>query len=190
MRTLIDCDGVMAQWTKMFIEVCRTEFDIDPGVCDGKSWDFFNYPGVVEKKDEIWNHILHTPGLIRNLDKYDYTDELVAKLRERGEVVCVTSIVAGGVYADERIVWLIEEMGFHHTDIILAYKKFLVEGDVFIDDKPENVILWANRWHEVGGVPVLWQPPEKQMVVEDPRLVHTGSVDELMRELDERGYND
>lgn len=201
MRTLIDCDGVMAQWTKMFIEVCESQFGISPPPPNGEVWDIFKYPGIMEKRDEIWSYILSTPNLIYGLEKYDYTDELLSKLRERGEVICVTSIVTNtvgfgtsqeraipGYYADERIMWLINKAGFSREDVILAYKKFTIEGDVFIDDKPDNVIRWAYRWHKAGGLPVLWQPPEKSMKVEDDKIFHCGSVSELIRELDERGH--
>lgn len=184
MITLIDCDGVMAKWTDMFIRVCREQFDINPTINDGKTWDFFNYPEVVAKKNDIWKYILSTKGLIRDLEKYDYADELIAKLRERGEVVCVTSIVSGGYYADERIMWLIEEMGFPRTHIILAYRKFMVEGDIFIDDKPSNVVEWADRWYSECGTPVLWQPPEKPMTVDDERIIQTGNVDDLIKYID------
>lgn len=203
MRFLIDCDGVMAQWTKMFIRVCQDQFGIEMPPHNGEVWDIFKYPGIVEKRDEIWSYILGTSGLIYGLEKYDYTDELLSKLRERGEVICVTSIVTNtvgfgtpeeraipGFYADERIMWLINKAGFSREDVILAYKKHTIDGNTLIDDKPDNVIKWANQWYEKGyRQPVLWQPPEKSMRVNDDRLFHCGNVDELMKFIDSmRGH--
>lgn len=194
MRFLIDCDDVIAQWFKMFTNVCFDHFGIQVPVCDGVNWDVFNYPEIVENKDRIWSYLLGTPGLIYNLEKYDYTDELLSKLRERGEVICVTSIVVNtsgfgtadektipGYYADERIRWLIDKAGFSREDIILAYKKHTIEGTMLIDDKPGNIIKWADRWYNSGlKVPVLWQPPEKKITVNDDRIVHCSKVDDLI----------
>ena len=184
MRVLIDCDGVLAQWTNMFIDVCRNQFGIELPKHDGKCWDVFKYPGIVERKDEIWTYILSNPNLIYCLEKYNYTDELLTKLRERGEVICVTSIVVNtkgygtlsevtlpGFYADERIRWLIDKAGFSREDIILAYKKHTIEGNIFIDDKPDNVVNWADRWYDKNHIPVLWQPPEKSMTINDDRVL-------------------
>jgi len=201
MRFLIDCDGVMAQWSKMFAKVCFDHFGIQAPIFDGEHWDIFNYPEIVANKDRIWSYILGNPGLIYNLEKYDYTDELLTKLRARGEVICVTSIVVNttdfgtpdektipGYYADERIRWLMDKAGFSREDIILAYKKHTIEGTMLIDDKPGNVIKWADRWSDSGlKVPVLWQPPEKKMSVDDSRIFHCGNVDELISVVDDFG---
>lgn len=199
MRFLIDCDGVIAQWSKMFEKVCLEHFDIKVPIFDGKNWDIFEYPEIIENKDRIWSYMLSSPGLIYNLEKYEYTDELLAKLRERGEVICVTSIVVNtsgfgtpdekvipGYYADERIRWLINKAGFSKEDIILAYKKYTIEGTMLIDDKPGNVIQWADRWYNKNlKIPVLWQPPEKKMSVDDDRIFNCGNVDELIYVVDE-----
>lgn len=199
MRFLIDCDGVIAQWSKMFEKVCLEHFDIKVPIFDGKNWDIFDYPEIIENKDRIWSYMLSSTGLIYNLEKYEYTDELLAKLRERGEVICVTSIVVNtsgfgtpdekvipGYYADERIRWLINKAGFSKEDIILAYKKYTIEGTMLIDDKPGNVIQWADRWYNKNlKIPVLWQPPEKKMSVDDDRIFNCGNVDELIYVVDE-----
>lgn len=199
MRFLIDCDGVIAKWSKMFEKVCLEHFDIEVPIFDGKNWDIFEYPEIIENKDRIWSYMLSSPGLIYNLEKYEYTDELLAKLRERGEVICVTSIVVNtsgfgtpdekvipGYYADERIRWLINKAGFSKEDIILAYKKYTIEGTMLIDDKPGNVIQWADRWYNKNlKIPVLWQPPEKKMSVDDDRIFNCGNVDELIYVVDE-----
>jgi 5'(3')-deoxyribonucleotidase len=183
MKILIDCDGVLSNFSSMFVEIAKTQFGIDARLSDGENWDLFDYPEVKERKEDIWKHILSTPGLIRGLDKFDYADELVSELRKLGDVICVTSVVFGGTYADERIAWLVEEMGFDRYDIILAYRKYMIEGDVLIDDKPANVSAWADRWFGEGGIPILWQPPSRGFSSDDDRLLVTGDVDRLINRL-------
>lgn len=183
MRTiLIDCDGVLSNFSEMALGIIKNEFGIDV-VCDGKNWDYFDYPDVLPVKNKVWEYITKTPGLIRGLKKFDYTDELISRLRKVGHVICLTSIPRSKFYPGERFEWLIEELGFHRKDIILGYHKHLVWGDVFIDDKPANIVSWAQRWY---GVPVLWQTPGwyiDSRETDSPNIFKTGNVDELFEHL-------
>ena len=59
-------------------------------------------------------------------------------------------------------------------------------GKQYLDDKPGNVIQWADRWYNKNlKIPVLWQPPEKKMSVDDDRIFNCGNVDELIYVVDE-----
>lgn len=180
---LIDCDGVLADFDGMFIGILRDHFDIEFDPSKAEEWDYFNHPDVVRVKNDVWQHILNTKGLIRGIKKLDYAEEMIRKLREVGTVEACTSVVAGGYYADERIMWLIEELGFDRRDVHLSYKKWRVCGDVFIDDKPENVIKWADEW---GAVPVLWQTPGRPVVeLDDDRILCTADVDAVLNRMKE-----
>lgn len=191
MLILIDCDGVIANFDKMFYNVLINEFNIEFEAGKSTQWDYFNHPQVKPIKDDVWKYILGTRGLIRGIEQYDYTKEFLAKLREIGDVECVTSIVSGGYYADERIMWLIEEAGFSRYDIHLSYKKHRIKGDVFIDDKPDNVIKWADAWVTGKGhpdfipshwpIPVLWQSPGRAPYdVNDERIFHASEIDHVV----------
>ena len=182
MRILIDCDGVLSDFNKMILKMVKDQFNIDLRLVNGNEWDCLEYPEVKHVKGQIWDHLLGTKGLIRNLEKFDYADKLIAGLRQRGEVIACTSLVKGEYYACERIEWLIEEMGFDRKDIILAYKKHICKGDVFIDDKPQNVTDWANAYPE--GFPVLWQSPGKPLACKYKNIFLTRSCQELFYNLD------
>jgi 5'(3')-deoxyribonucleotidase len=207
--TLIDCDGVLADFTSMFQDIVKEKFGIAARASDGKNWDHFDYPEVRDIKEEVWKYLLSTPGLIRGLKKFPYTDELLSRLRAIGKVICVTSVVSledsqweeiheeankeydipklfiphGGYYPSERVSWLRTEAGFSRTETMLVYEKYRVEGDIFIDDKPSNVVQWADRWFKHGGVPVLWSTPDRRFPIEDTRIFQTSSVDELFDHL-------
>ena len=217
--TLIDCDGVLADFTGMYQEVVKERFGIEARASDGKNWDHFDYPEVRAIKNDIWKYLLSTPGLIRGLKKYSYTDELLSRLRSIGKVICVTSVVMledyqreeligeiqrdsyqglsereslsiipfGGYYPGERMSWLRNEAGFSRTESMLVYEKFRVQGDIFIDDKPSNVIQWADRWYPQGSIPVLWNTQERTFEIDDPRIFQTNSVDALFDHLKEKG---
>lgn len=205
--TLIDCDGIIANFDKMFYDVLKDEFNIEFDVEQDKEWDYFNHPQVKDIKGDIWKYILNTKGLIRGLEQYDYTQDFLAKLREIGPVECVTSTVVGDYYAGERIMWLIEEAGFDRSDIHISYRKYRIKGDVFIDDKPENVAQWADAW--VGRrfwdgrfppsqipVPVLWQSPGRPRLevfnqdMPDERILHASDIDYVIGYLKDIGKLD
>jgi 5'(3')-deoxyribonucleotidase len=184
---LIDCDGVVADFDGMFIHVLRTQFGIEFNPNDSLEWDYFNHPQVIEVKNDVWQYILSTRHLIRGIQKFSYADEMIRKLREVGSVEACTSIVAGGYYADERIMWLMEQLDFKRIDIHLSYKKWRVHGDVFIDDKPENVAKWADAWYTSGGIPVLWQTPGRASTQLDERILCTGNVDDVLEAMIKAG---
>lgn len=185
---LIDCDGVLADFDAMFIGLIRDQFGIDFNPTDYDEWDYFNHPDVVNIKSDVWDRLKQTKGLIRGIKKLPYAEEMIRKLREVGKVEACTSIVSGGTYADERIMWLIEELGFDRTDIHLSYRKYRVCGNVFIDDKPENVVKWADWWYNDGNLPVLWHTPGRaKYSLNDDRILCTGDVDEVIRKMEEEG---
>lgn len=180
---LIDCDGVLANFSLMAMSFIKEQFGMEV-VCDGKNWDYFDYPEIKPISNKIWDYICGTPGVIRGLQKYPYTDELISRLREVGNVICLTSIPRSKYYPSERFEWLIEELGFSRKDVILGYRKELVCADVLIDDKPHNVVSWARRWcrGQRQRVPVLWQTPG--WPIEPPKnIFSTGNVDELFEHL-------
>ena len=178
---LIDCDGILANFSEKARADLKNRYGIEV-TCDGKNWDYFDYPEVLPHKYDMWNYIVNTKGWVRGLNKYDYAEELVSRLREFGKVICISAVPPGPYFACERIDWLIEELGFNKRDILLGYPKNLVSGDVFIDDKPANVVAWAQRWY---GVPVLWNAPG--WVISPPEngshIFQTGSVDTLFDHL-------
>ncbi len=54
----------------------------------------------------------------------------------------------------EREQWLEANFGFHHKQIVHTSAKYLCKGDVLIDDKPDNLILWAAEHPD--GLALLW----------------------------------
>lgn len=182
MLTLIDCDGVLANFAKLVLDVMKNNFGIEV-IYPGYKVDCLELPHVKPLQDKIWNHICNTPGLIRNLEKYEYTDELISKLRELGQVICLTSAANGQYYAGERFEWLIHQLLFDRKDIFIGFRKEYVVGDVFIDDKPSKLKPWYQKWP--NNLPILWQSPDwfidsRESIYFPNKFFSTGSVDELL----------
>jgi 5'(3')-deoxyribonucleotidase len=61
-------------------------------------------------------------------------------------VAVTTRFKPSKTWAFERDAWLSELFGFNtDDDIIYTGAKELVYGDVFVDDKPDNIIKWKKR---------------------------------------------
>jgi 5'(3')-deoxyribonucleotidase len=177
---LIDCDGVMVDFSLKAMEVANEEFGISLKINDGKNWDFFEYPECREIKDQLWTKMFNTSGIIYDIPKFSYTDELLFKLRSLPDtrVIACTALVVSPTYASERAQALVDKMGFDREDIIITHSKEFCYGDVLIDDRCRNLTKWRDRW--VGKLPVLWHAPNREFATADERLVRAGSVNELM----------
>lgn len=180
--SLIDCDEVLANFNEALINIIKTQFGIEV-VFDDINRDIFEYPNIKPIKEDIWEYICKTPNIVRSLNKFPYTDELLSKLRKVSDkVICVTAIMKSRYYPGERFEWLIEEAGFDRRDIILCTDKQYVYGDVLIDDRPSKLIPWHDRWNKD---PVLWQShnwPRDSREPEIPFIMFkTGNVDNLIR---------
>lgn len=71
--------------------------------------------------------------------------EGVEALRKMGHVYAVTAPWKSKTWCSERTSWLAHKLKFHENDVIHAHDKWLIDGDVLIDDKPENILEWARR---------------------------------------------
>lgn len=186
---LIDCDGVIIDFHSMVREYVLERWDIEINTSDTLNWDILDHPLVKQYREEIWKYIIYTPSIIKNLKKFNYTDEMLSKLRERGKLLACTSSIFSGTFPGERVDWLIKEAGFNRHDIIFAHKKHLVMADVLIDDKPDNVDSWGVQMAKCNfnkALPVLWKSPNGPLLQSKCGYFRTGSVDELIKEIDLR----
>lgn len=171
LNILLDVDGVLANFDDLCSRIVEIEFGIKivqrPGI-----WDCFEFPEIKPYKKQITEFMINTPGIIRNMEWYDYAHEMVEALRKKGDVIACTDSVYPGVFTTERIMWLMDEFGFNRENIILSGKKYLIDGWMLIDDKPSNVEKWLQ--HHPDGVGVLWHPINRKykLEIEDRSIAH------------------
>lgn len=168
---LVDCDGVLADFTGRVVEWINTQRYQEWGlrqkmgisepepekitVDQVTSYKIFTALGLQQLEKKFWTEISSTPGWCTNLNMLPHAEDLIAMLRSIGRVVCVTSPISGLHWAGERREWLIKHLGFRWKDIVLASDKELVSGAVLIDDDADHV-----RSRVAGGrKAVLWDQP-------------------------------
>jgi 5'(3')-deoxyribonucleotidase len=83
---------------------------------------------------EFWKTLPVKPG----------AKEAIQSLRDAGhDILWVTSPYPPCYgWASERMAWLARNFDVHPHDVCITHRKGCVTGDIFIDDKPENIAEW------------------------------------------------
>ncbi len=152
-RLLIDCDGVLGSFIHRVIDeldlIRGTKHDYED-VTQWELYDAFDVP--VQEREELDRRIM-SPGFCSSIQQHDGAKEALDKLRQAGyKIYCVTSPFKGPHWMYEREQWLIEHMGFTRSEYAPVHDKFIIKGDVLIDDKVENLLLWQDAWPEGEGI--------------------------------------
>lgn len=171
---LVDVDEVFAelQGIVLFALAWMRGEEVIPNF---ENWDFFSIMSQEEKK-EI-RKIMESQGFCYNLPFVRGAKEAVEELREMGQVLAVTSPLMAPYWGVERTFWLKDKLGFQRDEIIQTSGKQWVPGDIFIDDKLENLEKWKTHWPD--GLTVLWRLPNTSHLTFDGPSVR--SWDECLK---------
>lgn len=173
---LLDCDGVLADFTSLALKYIEEETGKKYQVEDVPRWDVFEslgYPELWEKFGKAAN----ATGVCANIKPYVNAFAGVKNLQKEYNVVIVTAPVDALPWMYERVHWLEENFEIPRKNVIFAHEKHHVKGAVFVDDKPENVF----NWHESNpeGLAVLWEHPFNESVELPCDIVRTSDWDDL-----------
>ena len=190
-RILVDCDGVLANFIEPFLAIANRLAGTSYTEADVKEWDMDRLPGFEAIKNEAWAEV-GDPGFARNMPLYQGAQEGMRRLADIGEVFIVTAPLwlhkedesrgdlHGQTFCWDRVKWLRAHFGIPATRVIFAYHKELVEGDVLIDDKVENVEAWIKaHGTKKGTSAILWSHPyNKTGQGRHPKVMRTNDWNE------------
>lgn len=140
-RLLIDVDEVLADFAGPFIQTAYEITGIRYTEDDFDGWDLFEALPSDEVRKTVFK-AMQAPGYCSNFPVKPGALEAVRELRKIVEVTPTTRPFPSPTWKHDRDVWLWDHFGFEGDEIVNCTKKFLVHGDAFLDDSPENVILW------------------------------------------------
>jgi hypothetical protein len=153
----LDCDGVLASFTDGALRIVEevTGRHYDP--LDVGEFDFTKALGLsVGETRAVKDAIGSRRGFCASLLPYPRARQGVRRLRELGEVFCVTSPWdLNEWWRVEREAWLALHFGIdrvHHAEDKSTY-----EADVFVDDRSKHVRARATAWP--GRCAVFWRTP-------------------------------
>lgn len=196
LTVLIDCDGVLADFQSQYLrtieEITGERFATD--VID--KWDittcqFFveaderhrarqvaaNTTGDTMKiralKNLVESRIENQEGWCANIPPYAAALRALPEIMAKHDVYVVTSPWhSSKTWMHERTHWLNGHFGISPKRVIHAGCKKHVKGDVFIDDKPEHVLEWADNQAYHGPRALLFTQPYNRHVRKYPSNMH------------------
>lgn len=136
-------DSIVADLQTPWFDKYNQDYDDNLQPSDILTWDVHKYV-----KPECGEKIYHyfRPDLFRNLAPIENSVASLRRLCEGGHHVYFLTSPPRGC-ADAKYAWAEEYFPFI-KGTIMAKDKFLVQGDVFIDDAPHNVREWYRHNRE------------------------------------------
>jgi 5'(3')-deoxyribonucleotidase len=156
LRILLDVDGVLADFTSAALDIVAKVCGRRYALADVARFDICDAFGLPKASRRlVMGTIARTPGFVSSMEPLPGALEGVAKLRAMADVYILTTPWPGSpTWEHERREWLAHHFKIEHKHVLQGDPKFLVDGDVFVDDRSGNVRAWlAERPMKCG---VLW----------------------------------
>lgn len=173
---LLDCDGVLADFTSLALSLIEEETGIVYRPEEIPRWDVFESLGHPELWEEFEKKA-SVPGLCAGMDLIPGSLSGVNLLKKHCEIYIVTAPVDAMPWMYERAHWIEENFDIPRHNVIFAHAKHCVKGDIFVDDKPDNVTKWAEK--NPKGLAVLWEHPYNTHVALPNGIIRTSDWKEL-----------
>ena len=157
LKFALDCDGVLANFTAGVLVLVEEVTGKRYEPSDVTVFDFAKALGLSpDDRERVMKVIGSRRGFAASLPPYPEARQGVRRLRELGDVFCVTHPWESNPWwRGERDSWLALHFGIevvHH-----AIDKTGYEADVFVDDKSSHVRDWLGAWP--GRTAVFWRTP-------------------------------
>lgn len=153
---LVDVDDVLADFYTSALRIVGEILGCDVTAGPRTTWDIIDAFGFTDAQTAAFKQAVGRSAFCASLVPYPGAREGIARLREIADVYAVTAPFHSLHWVSERDWWLAEHFGFTRKQIVHTDAKYLVTGDVFIDDKPDHIRRWAARH---TGAAVLWAQP-------------------------------
>jgi 5'(3')-deoxyribonucleotidase len=157
-RILLDVDGVVANFVGSYLRVVKDVTGRDYGDEDVVEWNIASALGLSEQEQARVHEVVATPGFCLELSVYPGAVAAVRRLAGRHSILWVTTPSEHNpTWRQDRQRWLARHFGELGASLVQTSDKQLVDGDLLVDDRPENCAAWA-RAHP-AGLAVLWSRP-------------------------------
>ena len=180
---LLDCDGVMADFMTSIFNFIQRETGVRHSPDEIKTWEVFD--NVASHLRDEFDQEAAKPGFCFSIKPYQEALEGVKKLSALGEIFVVTAPMDVPNWEKERRDWLMKHFGIDRHHVISASTKHLTQGDLFIDDKPENLTAWELYQ---DGRALLWDAPYNRDTNEFHRVVNWDDAVKVARKLWKRKF--
>lgn len=181
LRIAIDADGVIRNFTAGALAVVKEVTGKTFALADVTAFNFARVLGLTDDETRAVMATISTRrGFVTSLPPYPQARQGVRRLRDLGEVYCVTTPWespwgTNPWWRAESEAWLALHVGIDRVEH--AADKAGYEADLFVDDRAKNVRAWLARWP--GRIAALWRTPHNSSEVVPWGAHSIGSWDAL-----------
>lgn len=180
-RLLCDVDGVWADFLATAFDILHKITGRRYAATDLHDWDIFQT--VPREHEDAFYDAWAVKGTCLSIPVIPGSHDGVKGLQERGDLYVVTSpMTSVETWTNERDRWLHKHFRIPQKHIVHTSAKFLVSGDVLIEDKPSNLVSWLE--HNPEGIGILWSQPYNEKVDLGPRVHRARSWQDAFAILD------
>lgn len=147
---LLDVDGVLANFIERNMRELAT-IGVVRHHDDVTDFRLEHCLGLDDEQRRFMKSKWSEPGFAATMLPYAGAVDGVKQLREVADVYAVTAPMwSSPTWQHERQEWLVDLFGFERDQIVSTAAKYLVAGDVFVDDRADAVTKWY-QWARVSG---------------------------------------
>jgi 5'(3')-deoxyribonucleotidase len=158
-RVLLDCDNVLSDFVTPMLRVLSEITGRPFTPKDVTEYDIMRSLGISRDDAERAYEVAKKPEFCLNLPVFQGTQKGVARLQEFATVYIVTTPLDGIYWASEREEWLYDNFGISRKCVVSTPAKYLVSGDVIVDDKTITLVQWLKYQ---SGLAVQWEQPHNR----------------------------
>lgn len=180
-RILVDCDGILSDFVKPTLDLVFEHTGDRHTHEEIVQWDVFAAIGK-KQHEHILNDAVLKGGFALDMPLLPGSLEAMKELKSLGDVFIVTSPFDAPNWVYERTTWLKRHFDIDKKQVVNAASKFVVVGDVLIDDSERNLKEWLE--YHPNGMPVLFDRPWNRHV-DHPGVHRVTNWDTLVSEVKE-----
>lgn len=186
---LIDIDGVVADLTGHILNKINQKHDTNYNNSHIVSWAFHSKHSSIFKDEEhrlMANELFESSGLVADLPFIDGALNALNALQKtnRYKMVWATApYEKAPSWVFDRMNWFQKHLFQISPYYVFAQNKELIDGDILIDDKPENILSFVNEKPDIREGLLFTQPWNKDTTEQHWKYNRVKSWDEILKEL-------
>lgn len=156
-RVLLDCDGVLSDFTGGFLDLVNAEFGTNHQPADVTSYDIAESLGWgAAHARRAYDMIRDAEGFASYLRFLPGSQDGVRELQRIADIYVVTSPWwSAPTWCNDRTNWLRSYFGIEADHIVHTSAKHICVGDFLVDDKTSTLVKWQAE--HPRAVAVQWQ---------------------------------
>lgn len=143
---LLDQDGIITNFDPYILELYTKRFNAD---IDWKSPGKYLGDFQILREDlidlKLFESILEEPNFFIDLPLIKGAKKSITELNKYFDIYIVTSPILTPFCCYEKQIWINTHFPFLQDKVIITSNKELIKGDIFIDDRMQNIERWKKN---------------------------------------------